>query len=216
MARRKTARKTKRRVSMATRRKISRALRSKRQAGKKHRLTVYKSKSGRVTRSRRSRVVGRKTRINPRRRSYRRNPVRVQQLVNKKLVTNAVTFLVGFGGGLYAKNQLAKLPILAGMDQRFIGAIPMLAGGFLATTARRKELRAVAGGVFAAGLFDLVAQFINLPLTASVNGTNFIPGGPAEVVNGLGAAINSNVPPMVVDASGYQGDASFVDSIDDF
>lgn len=170
-ARKKSRRKARRPRSRARRsRSRSRARRPRRSLGKRHRVTLYKSKRGwsrgRITR--RSVMRGRgPIRVNPSRRR-RRNPAITRGLIpTKGFVMQAGAIVGGFVVAKMLTPYYSQIPVV-NMLGRYTPALN-IAIGALAAKKLKGALKPVGIGIAASGVASLLAGFFpQLALSADL------------------------------------------------
>lgn len=149
--------------------------RKRRRNPTRHRVVVYATGRGKKKRLRRSPSYRLKPRrVNPkrrRRRSYRRNPVRLrrmgQRYFGKARMQNAIMLLVGIGGSAALKGIIAgfaPVGVMRDWLQRLYGGLSIIAGVTLQMRSRRKAVKSAGMGMVVYGLYDLIVS--NTPLGA--------------------------------------------------
>ena len=165
MAYKKRRKSTKKRVGRKVARKSP--VRRKRQIGKRKRATVYISKQGKVyaprRKGRRKAVLKVGTRINGRKRRYRRNPAfSLKRVFNTKLLMNATAVAGGFIIGNYGAKLLRQyLPVqLTATLGQFSGALNIGLGLLVGSMAKNPNIKMGALGMVASGVYDIAQQFL--------------------------------------------------------
>ncbi len=192
-ARRKKSRsKARRSRSRARRPRRSRAKRSRRVAGKRHRVTLYKSRSGwsrgRITRRSVMRGKG-PIRVNPSRRR-RRNPggalLSSRGLIpTKGFALQAAAIVGGFIAGNMLKPYYSRIPFI-GDPSSMIGRVGPgalnLVVGALAAKKLKGVLKPVGIGIAASGVASILSNFFpTLSLAADLGADLGYDGGVVQV-----------------------------------
>jgi hypothetical protein len=167
--------------------------------GARHRMVIYRSPRGRITRSPRSRlgfhrITGQRIFINPSRRyRRRRNPMfSMKGLLGQFRLDQALPILGGFAGGValkaqYGEKMIAKLPVKwQDYARKYSGVATAGIGAFLSMKSKQKMMKSVGLGLIVAGVYDLIASnFAELPFIFKV--TPYV----APPASGFGASIGN-------------------------
>jgi len=155
-------RKAVRRRKVAPKRKATRRKRRKGSLryGTYRPVLKYTNKGWR--RPKRSRLMRKATRVNPRRRRRtRRNPsLNLRTLFAKRNLIHITAVAGGIAGGMLAVPAILRVAPQLGEHRQFLGGIPLVLGLGIGGMARKPAIKTAGMTLAAVGLYDLISQLV--------------------------------------------------------